>query len=74
MKVTDHRTAADFAQCMRDLADIHYPEAERIRVVMDNLSTHTAAALCTQTFPRCRSAPHSSAAWSFTTRPNMPAG
>jgi transposase len=45
VKVTDHRTARDFADCMRDLADIHYPDASRIRVVMDNLSTHTAGAL-----------------------------
>ena len=45
VKVTDHRTARDFADCMRDLADIHYPDADRIRVVMDNLSTHTAGAL-----------------------------
>jgi transposase len=45
VKVTDRRTARDFADCMRDLADIHYPDAERIRVVMDNLSTHAAGAL-----------------------------
>jgi transposase len=45
VKVTDHRTARDFAACMRDLADIHYPDADRIRVVLDNLSTHTAGAL-----------------------------
>jgi transposase len=45
VKVTDHRTARDFAECMRDLADFHYPDADRIRVVMDNLSTHTAGAL-----------------------------
>ena len=45
VKVTDRRTAQDFAHCMRDLADLHYPDAERIRVVMDNLSTHSAAAL-----------------------------
>ena len=44
-KVTDHRTSRDFAECMRDLVDKHYPKAERIRVVMDNLSTHTPAAL-----------------------------
>ena len=44
-KVTDHRTCVDFAECMRDLVDAHYPEAERIRVVLDNLSTHSAAAL-----------------------------
>ena len=47
MKVTDHRTAVDFAQCMRELADVHYPHAERIRVVMDNLSTHAPGALYT---------------------------
>jgi transposase len=45
VKVTERRTAQDFAQCMRDLVDIHYPQAERIRLVLDNLSTHTAAAL-----------------------------
>jgi len=45
VKVTDRRAASDFAHCMRDLADIHYPDAERIRVVLDNLSTHSSAAL-----------------------------
>ena len=50
VKVTECRTAQDFAICMRELADIHYPKAKRIRVVLDNLSTHTAAALY-QTFP-----------------------
>jgi transposase len=35
---------------MRDLVDLEYPDAGRIRVVMDNLSTHTASAAC-QTFP-----------------------
>jgi len=44
-KVTDQRTCIDFAHCMRDLVDEHYPDAERIRVVMDNLSAHSAAAL-----------------------------
>ncbi len=44
-KVTDRRACADFAECMRELVDVHYPRAERIRVVMDNLSTHSAAAL-----------------------------
>lgn len=47
VKVTEHRTAVDFAQCMRELVDVHYPYAERIRVVMDNLSTHTAGSLYT---------------------------
>jgi transposase len=44
-KVTDQRTCNDFAECMRDLVDEHYPEATCIRVVLDNLSTHSAAAL-----------------------------
>ena len=44
-KVTDRRAAGDFAECMRDLVDRHYPKAECIRVVLDNLSTHTPAAL-----------------------------
>jgi transposase len=50
VKVTEHRTARDFAACMRDLADIHYPKADLIRVVMDNLSTHNPGALY-ETFP-----------------------
>lgn len=44
-KVTDRRTRLDFSECMRDLVDVHYPDAECIRVVLDNLSTHTPAAL-----------------------------
>jgi hypothetical protein len=45
VKVTDHRTARDWAECMRDLVDVHFPDAERIAVVQDNLNTHTPAAL-----------------------------
>lgn len=45
VKVTDRRTNQDFAHCMRDLVDLHYPQAPVIRVVMDNLSTHSAGAL-----------------------------
>ncbi len=44
-KVTDQRANRDFAECMRDLVDEHYPSADRIRVVLDNLSTHKPAAL-----------------------------
>jgi len=50
VKVTEQRTARDFAACMRDLTDLHYPDAALIRVVQDNLSTHTAGALY-ETFP-----------------------
>lgn len=45
LKVTDRRTAVDFAICMRELTGIHFPLAEQIRVVLDNLSTHSPAAL-----------------------------
>lgn len=45
VKVTERRTAHDYAHCMRDLVDVHCPEATCIRVVQDNLSTHSAGAL-----------------------------
>jgi len=45
VKVTARRTKQDFAYAMRDLVDIHFPDAEVIRVVLDNLNTHTPAAL-----------------------------
>jgi len=45
VKVTDRRTNQDFAVCMRELVDVHYPEAPLIRVVLDNLSIHSAGAL-----------------------------
>src|SRR5882762_518456 len=50
VKLTERRAAKDYAECIRDLVDIHYPDAETIRVVQDNLSTHSAGALY-QTFP-----------------------
>lgn len=43
--VTARRSKRDFAEQMRTLVDEHYPEAEVIRVVLDNLNTHTPAAL-----------------------------
>jgi hypothetical protein len=45
VKATSHRKQIDFAFCMRELVDIHFPHAERIRLVLDNLNTHTPAAL-----------------------------
>lgn len=45
VKVTEHRAAIDYAHCMRELVDVHYPDAEMIRVVLDNLSTHKPGAL-----------------------------
>jgi transposase len=43
--VTQQRTALDFARCMRELVEVDHPQAERVRVVLDNLSTHTPGAL-----------------------------
>jgi hypothetical protein len=45
LKITDQRTLIDFAHCMRDLVDIHFPKAEKIVLVMDNLNTHKLASL-----------------------------
>jgi len=50
IKITDHRKNYDFAKCMEELVYQMYPKAEKIRVVLDNLSTHSPAALY-QTFP-----------------------
>ncbi len=45
IEVTERRTKLDWAHCMKELVDEFYPNAERIRVVMDNLNTHNPAAL-----------------------------
>ena len=44
VKVTDRRTAVDFAEVIRELVDTH-PMAEKIVLVMDNLNTHSPASL-----------------------------
>jgi len=43
--VTAQRTLADFAHCMRDLVDVHFPDAVQIRLVTDNLNIHKPEAL-----------------------------
>ncbi len=48
--VTARRTSVDFAYVLRDLVDVHFPEATCVRVVLDNLNTHSFAALYA-TFP-----------------------
>lgn len=45
VKVTQRRTAADFAAVIKELIDEDYPEAEKIVLVMDNLNTHKPASL-----------------------------
>lgn len=44
-QVRERRTKRDFAYFLRDLIDVHYPEAEKIVLVMDNLNTHQPGAL-----------------------------
>jgi hypothetical protein len=50
VKVTTRRAKQDFAQVMREMVDVHFPQAEKIRLVLDNLNTHSPAALY-DTFP-----------------------
>ena len=45
VKATRKRKKVDFAQCMKELVDVHFPDANIIRVVLDNLNTHSPAAL-----------------------------
>jgi hypothetical protein len=45
VKVTDRRTRQDWAHAVRDLVDVHFPHAEVISLVMDNLNTHEPASL-----------------------------
>jgi hypothetical protein len=43
--VTERRTRKDYACCIRDLVDVYYPRAVKIRLVQDNLNTHDGASL-----------------------------
>jgi len=45
VKVTKHKKSEDFAQCMKELVDVHYPNATKVHVVMDNYNTHKAGSL-----------------------------
>ena len=45
LKVTERRTKIDWAYLMKELVQIHYPEAETITLVLDNLNTHVKASL-----------------------------
>ena len=45
VRVTKQRTHLEWAYCMKDLVDVHFPEANRIRLIQDNLNTHNPAFL-----------------------------
>ena len=44
-RVTERRTRRDYAACVRELVEVHYPRAMKIRLVQDNLNTHDGASL-----------------------------
>jgi DDE superfamily endonuclease len=44
VKVSEQKTSKDWAHFMQEVIDVHYPHAEKILLVMDNLSTHSPAA------------------------------
>jgi DDE superfamily endonuclease len=45
VKVSVRRTRRDYAQCVRELVEVHYPQAKKIRLGQDNLNTHDGASL-----------------------------
>ena len=45
IKITDRHTAVDYAHLLKEIADIHFPNAKRITLVQDNLNTHKPASL-----------------------------
>ena len=45
VSVTDRRTKIDWATQVKELLDIHYPNAKKVILIMDNLNTHTGASL-----------------------------
>jgi hypothetical protein len=45
VRVTEHRTRCDYAACLRELVEVQYPQAIKIRLVQDNLNTHDGASL-----------------------------
>ncbi len=45
VRLSQQRTRLDFARCIQELVDVHYPEADRIVLVMDQLNTHSPASL-----------------------------
>jgi hypothetical protein len=45
VRVSARRTRIDWAHCVKELVDVHYPDAEVIVLVQDNRNTHTPASL-----------------------------
>src|SRR5262249_8907429 len=45
VRVTARRTRRDYADCLRELLEVHYPRVEKVRLVQDNLNTHSGGSL-----------------------------
>lgn len=50
VSVTNQRRKSDWAHAIRELLDVHYPHATKVKLVMDNLNTHAIGSLY-ETFP-----------------------
>ena len=72
VQVTARRTKLDFAAVLRDLVDVHFPQAEKVVLVCDNLNTHHSSVLYEAFAPAEAGA--SLPDWSGTTRPSTAAG
>lgn len=72
VSVREHRTANDWAEEIKYLVDVMYPDVEKIILVMDNLNTHKPASLY-KTFPQQKQG-RSSKSLRYTIRRNTGAG
>jgi hypothetical protein len=45
VKVTDRHTAVDYAHVLREISDVHFPDAEQITLLQDNLNIHAKSSL-----------------------------
>ena len=73
VKVTEHRTKQDWAFFIREIVDVHYPNAKKVVLVMDNLNTHVLHAFYKRHFIQKRRNV-SSSGWKSTLHPSMGAG
>ncbi len=74
VEVTERRTKLDYAERMRDLVDVHFPDADMVRVVLDNLNTHRPAALYEAFAPAEARRVLRRPEWTLTIRLRMPSG
>ena len=73
VKVTERRTAVDFAHLLQEVVDVQYPQADKMVLVMDNLNTHKLASLY-EAFAPPEAGGAKWNAWKYITRPSMAVG